>query len=86
MICMCRMVHDTDIVELELRSKRFSLAVRKKEALESQEPTVIYQVRQTLGRDGSVNGRASYYRQHLSFVSYRGIRGERSSGTLRLRA
>lgn len=29
-----RMVHDTDIVELELRSKRFSLAVRKKEALE----------------------------------------------------
>jgi hypothetical protein len=30
-----RMVHDTDIVELELRSKRFSLAVRKKEALEA---------------------------------------------------
>ena len=38
------MVHDTDIVELELKSKRFSLAVRKKEALESQEQTVIYQV------------------------------------------
>lgn len=40
------MVHDTDIVELELKSKRFSLAVRKKEALEVAEPTVIYQVRQ----------------------------------------
>ena len=39
-----RMVHDTDIVELELRSKRFSLAVRKKEALEAAEPTIIYQV------------------------------------------
>lgn len=44
---MCpRMVHDTDIVELELKSKRFSLAVRKKEALEAAEPTVIYQVSQ----------------------------------------
>lgn len=41
---MCRMVHDTDIVELELKSKRFSLAVRKKEALELPEPTVVYQV------------------------------------------
>lgn len=40
----CRMVHDTDIVELELKSKRFSLAVRKKEALEAAEPTIIYQV------------------------------------------
>lgn len=38
------MVHDTDIVELELRSKRFSLAVRKKEAIEVPEPTVVYQV------------------------------------------
>lgn len=38
-----RMVHDTDIVELELRSKRFSLAVRKKEAIEVPEPTVVYQ-------------------------------------------
>ena len=36
------MVHDTDIVELELKSKKFSLAVRKKEALETPEPT--YQV------------------------------------------
>lgn len=41
---MDRMVHDTDIVELELRSKRFSLAVRKKEAIEVPEPTVVYQV------------------------------------------
>jgi hypothetical protein len=41
---MSRMVHDTDIVELELKSKRFSLAVRKKEALEAAEPTIIYQV------------------------------------------
>ena len=39
------MVHDTDIVELELRSKRFSLAVRKKEAIEALEPQVVYQVR-----------------------------------------
>ncbi len=38
------MVHDTDIVELELRSKRFSLAVRKKEAIEALEPQVVYQV------------------------------------------
>jgi len=32
------MVHDTDIVELELKSKKFSLSVRKKEALEKAEP------------------------------------------------
>ena len=31
------MVHDTDIVELELKSKKFSLAVRKKEAIEPAE-------------------------------------------------
>lgn len=37
-----RMVHDTDIVELELKSKKFSLAVRKKEAVETPEPA--YQV------------------------------------------
>jgi hypothetical protein len=36
---------DTDIVELELKSKKFSLALRKKEALESAEPQVVYQVR-----------------------------------------
>ena len=41
------MVHDTDIVELELKSKKFSLAVRKKEALKQPEP--LYQVCCTLG-------------------------------------
>lgn len=35
------MVHDTDIVELELKSKKFSLSVKKKEALEKAEP--VYQ-------------------------------------------
>ncbi|CAL5222590.1 g4980 [Coccomyxa viridis] len=40
---LLKMVHDTDIVELELRSKRFSLAVRKKEAIEALEPQVVYQ-------------------------------------------
>ena len=44
-LLLYRMVHDTDIVELELRSKRFSLAVRKKEAIEAMEPQVVYQVR-----------------------------------------
>eukprot|EP00891_Asterochloris_glomerata_P000406 jgi/Astpho2/406/Aster-03456 len=33
-----RMVHSTDIVELELKSKKFSLSVKKKEALEQPEP------------------------------------------------
>ena len=37
------MVQETDIVELELKSKRFSLSVRKKEALKAAEPTVIVQ-------------------------------------------
>lgn len=37
------MVQETDIVELELKSKRFSLSVRKKEALKAAEPTVIMQ-------------------------------------------
>lgn len=37
----CRMVHSTDIVEFELRSKRFSLAVRKKEALVQPEPMYL---------------------------------------------
>ncbi len=36
------MVNQSDIVELELKSKRFTLAVRKKEALEPPEP--VYQV------------------------------------------
>lgn len=35
------MVHSTDIVEFELRSKKFSLAVRKKEALEVPEPVYL---------------------------------------------
>lgn len=37
----CRMVHSTDIVEFELRSKKFSLAVRKKEALVQPEPMYL---------------------------------------------
>ena len=41
---ICRMVHSTDIVELELKSKKFSLSVKKKEALEQPEP-VYAQVR-----------------------------------------
>lgn len=36
------MVHDTDIVELELKSKKFSISLRKKEALATPEP--IYQM------------------------------------------
>ncbi len=35
------MVHDTDIVELELKSKKFSLAVRKREALEPPPVQVV---------------------------------------------
>lgn len=38
----CRMVHATDIVELELNSKKFKLSVKKREALEAAEPTVIH--------------------------------------------
>lgn len=34
------MVHDTDIVELDLKSKRFQLSLKKKEALEQAEPQV----------------------------------------------
>jgi hypothetical protein len=37
------MVNDTDIVELELKSKRFNLSVKKKEALKSEQ--VVHQVR-----------------------------------------
>lgn len=36
------MVHSTDIVELELNSKKFKLTVKKKEALEVAEPQVHY--------------------------------------------
>lgn len=35
------MVHSTDIVEFELRSKKFTLAVRKKEALVQPEPMYL---------------------------------------------
>lgn len=38
-----KLFQDTDIVELELKSKKFSLALRKKEALETAEPQVVYQ-------------------------------------------
>ena len=36
-----RMVHETDIVEMELKSKKFSLNVRKKEAIEPPEPIYV---------------------------------------------
>jgi len=36
------MVHSTDIVELELNSKKFKLSVKKKEALEAKEPQLIH--------------------------------------------
>ena len=36
------MVHDTDIVELTLKSKKFKLSVKKKEALEAMEPQVVH--------------------------------------------
>jgi acetyl-CoA carboxylase biotin carboxyl carrier protein len=36
------MVHDTDIVELTLNSKRFKLSVKKKEALEVMEPQIVH--------------------------------------------
>jgi hypothetical protein len=39
------MVHDTDIVELELKSKRFSLSVKKKEALKQPEVQVSMHLR-----------------------------------------
>ena len=35
------MVNTTDIVELELKSKRFSLAMRKKEAIAVPEPPQV---------------------------------------------
>ncbi|GBF88918.1 hypothetical protein Rsub_01417 [Raphidocelis subcapitata] len=36
-----RMVNETDIVELELKSKRFNLSVKKKEALKSEQPVIM---------------------------------------------
>ena len=40
-MCQSRMVHETDIVEMELKSKKFTLAVRKKEAIEPPEPIYV---------------------------------------------
>ena len=37
-----RMVNETDIVELSLNSKKFKLAVKKKEALKAMEPQVVH--------------------------------------------
>jgi hypothetical protein len=39
-----RLFNESDIVELDLKSKKFALTLRKKEALEIKEPQVIYQV------------------------------------------
>ncbi|EFN58349.1 hypothetical protein CHLNCDRAFT_142410 [Chlorella variabilis] len=39
---LIKMVHSTDIVELELNSKKFRLSVKKKEALEAAEPQIIH--------------------------------------------
>ena len=36
------MVNETDIVELSLNSKKFKLAVKKKEALKAMEPQVVH--------------------------------------------
>lgn len=36
-----RMVNETDIVELELKSKRFNLSVKKKEALKAEQPIQV---------------------------------------------
>lgn len=45
----CRLFQESDIVELELKSKKFALALRKKEALEVKDAQVIYQVFQCFG-------------------------------------
>lgn len=39
--CPDRLVHDSDIVEFELKSKRFSLSVRKKEALQAEQAAAL---------------------------------------------
>lgn len=39
---MPRMVNETDIVELELKSKRFNLSVKKKEALKAEQPVQVW--------------------------------------------
>jgi hypothetical protein len=45
------MVNDTDIVELELKSKRFSLSLKKKAALQEQ----VVQVGHFLGCSAACN-------------------------------
>jgi hypothetical protein len=45
------MVNDTDIVELELKSKRFSLSLKKKAALQEQ----VVQVRYFVGCSNACN-------------------------------
>jgi hypothetical protein len=40
LLIVYRMVNETDIVELELKSKRFSLSLKKKAALQAAEPIV----------------------------------------------
>ena len=46
----CRMVNTTDIVELELKSKRFSLAMRKKEAIAVPEPPQVCRLHVKISR------------------------------------
>ena len=50
------MVNDTDIVELNVNSKKFKLAVKKKEALEAREPQVIHVAAPTAGAANTGNG------------------------------
>lgn len=53
----CRMVNETDIVELELKSKRFNLSVKKKEALKAEQPVqVCARGRVLTGRDAPLTG------------------------------
>lgn len=42
-----KMVQDTDIVDIELKGKRFSLAIKKQEALKAAEPVIIHQAMPT---------------------------------------
>lgn len=60
----CRMVNSTDVVELELKSKRFSLSMRKKEAIAPPEapPQVCYWVATATLPTVPGAGRESQYR------------------------
>mmetsp|Transcript_923 Transcript_923/g.1922 ORF Transcript_923/g.1922 Transcript_923/m.1922 type:complete len:232 (-) Transcript_923:1101-1796(-) len=46
---LIRMVNETDIVELSVNSKKFKLAVKKKEALEAAEPQIIHMQAPAMG-------------------------------------